>query len=61
MGPLLSIGKGAVMRSSKKQKIQGHSSTGDEVIGVYNVLPQVIWTQHFVEAQDYSIDKNVVK
>jgi hypothetical protein len=36
------------------------SSTEAELVGVDDVMPQVIWTWNFLEAQGYSITDNVV-
>ena len=38
-GAIMSIGKGAIRIFTRKQKIQGKSSTGDELIGTYDALP----------------------
>jgi len=60
-GGMMSLGKGAVTSKSIKQKIQGRSSTEDEVIGVFDMLPQVIWSVYFIEAQGYTVTQNVIK
>jgi hypothetical protein len=59
-GALMSLGKGAVTSTSNKHKIQGRSSTDDELIGVHDTLPQVLWTKYFIEAQGYHIKRNEV-
>ena len=56
----MSLGKGAVTSASNKHKIQGRSSTDDELIGVHNTLLQVLWTKYFIEAQGYTVDRNEV-
>ena len=60
-GGMMSLGKGAVTSKSNKQKIQGRSSTEDELIGVFDMLPQVIWSLYFIEAQGYNVQRNVIK
>ena len=60
-GGMMSLGKGAVTSKSNKQKIQGRSSTEDEIIGVFDMLPQVIWSLYFIEAQGYKVARNVIK
>ena len=49
----LSLGKGAIYSGSWKQRLVAHSSTESELIGVYNVLPQVLWTKQFLEEQGW--------
>ena len=56
----MSLWKGAVTSTSNKHKIQGRSSTDNELIGVHDTLPQVLWTKYFIEAQGYHIDRNEV-
>eukprot|EP00957_Ditylum_brightwellii_P085047 6466742-Ditylum_brightwellii.AAC.1 len=53
-------GKGAVYATSTKQKLNTHSSTKSELVGINDVLPQVLWTQYFLEAQGKEIKDNVV-
>ena len=50
-GATLSLGKGAIYSGSWKQRLVSRSSTESEVIGVYDVLPQVLWTKQFLEEQ----------
>ena len=50
-GATLSLGKGAIYSGSWKQKMVAWSSTKSESIGVYDVLPQVLWTKQFLEEQ----------
>jgi hypothetical protein len=59
-GGVLTLGKGAAYMTSKGQKISTRSSTKSELVGVYDVLPQVLWTQHFLEAQGYSVKDCVI-
>jgi hypothetical protein len=53
-GGAMSLGKGVIYGSSKKQKIISRSSTEAELIGVYDVMPQVLWTRHFLKEQGYN-------
>jgi hypothetical protein len=59
-GGVMSLGKGATYTTSKSQKINTRSSTESELMGVYNVLPQVIWTRNFLEVQGYGIKNSVI-
>jgi hypothetical protein len=36
------------------------SSTKAELVGVDDVMPPVLWTLYFLEAQGYNIDDNVL-
>jgi hypothetical protein len=36
------------------------SSTESEVVGTDNVMPQVLWTLYFLEAQGYKMNNNVL-
>ena len=50
-GATLSLGKGAIYSGSWKQRLVSRSSTESELIGVYDVLPQVLWMKQFLEEQ----------
>ncbi len=60
-GAVLSLGKGGVIRMSQKQKINTKmNSTEEEVVGVDDASSQILWTNYFIKAQGYSIDKMLV-
>jgi hypothetical protein len=59
-GGVMSLGKGAIYGASKKQKIVSRSSTEAELIGVYDVMPQIMWTRHFLKAQGYGTVDSVL-
>ena len=59
-GATLSLGKGGIYNGSWKQKMVPRSSTESELIGVYDVLPQVLWTKKFVEEQGWKDSTTVV-
>ena len=52
---MMSLGRGSATSFSRKQKIQGKSSTKNEIIGVYESLPQALWCKLFLESQGYTI------
>ena len=59
-GGVMSLGKGAIYGTSTKQKLVTRSSTESELVGIYDVMPQILWTRHFLEAQGYAVkDSNV--
>eukprot|EP00934_Nitzschia_sp_Nitz4_P000074 Nitzschia sp. Nitz4//scaffold495_size4786//1166//4435//NITZ4_009233-RA/size4786-processed-gene-0.0-mRNA-1//-1//CDS//3329553072//74//frame0 len=59
-GGTMSLGGGSVYSTSNKQRMVSRSSTESEVIGVYDVLPQIQWTKRFLEAQGMSIQQDTV-
>jgi hypothetical protein len=59
-GGVMSMGKGAVYATSVRQKLTTRSSTEAELVGVHDVLPQVLWTKHFLEAQGHSMKPSII-
>jgi hypothetical protein len=56
----LSMGKGSTCSASKSQRLNTKSSTEPEVVGVDDVMAQVLWTRYFLEAQGHKVEKNTV-
>ena len=54
------MGTGSVFSGSWKQKLVTRSSTESEVVGVYDVLPQILWTKKFLEEQGVRIKETVL-
>jgi hypothetical protein len=59
-GGVMTLGKGAVYGTSTRQKLNTRSSTEAELVGVDDLMAQVLWTRHFLMSQGYPIDDNVV-
>ncbi|MCU0341022.1 MAG: Ty1/Copia family ribonuclease HI, partial [Spirosomaceae bacterium] len=59
-GATLSLGSGAVMSASTKQKVNTRSSTEAELIGLDDYIAQVVWTKNFLEAQGYGVKDTVI-
>ena len=59
-GAALSLGKGGIYSGSWKQRLVARSSTESELIGVYDVLPQALWTKQFLEEQGWLDSATVV-
>ena len=59
-GAVMSLGKGALYSTSKKHKLNTTSSTEAELVSVNDVMPQVLWTRYFLQAQGYDVSDNVV-
>ena len=57
---MLSLGKGGIYCGSWKQRLVARSSTESELIGVYDVLPQVLWTKQFLEEQGWKDSATVI-
>jgi hypothetical protein len=55
-GGVMGMGSGAVYASSQKQKLNTKSSTESDLVGAADVLPQLLWTKYFLEAQGYGTD-----
>jgi hypothetical protein len=49
----MTLGKGAVMSSSRKQKINTCSSTESEIVGVDDALSSILWSLYFLQEQGY--------
>eukprot|EP00957_Ditylum_brightwellii_P055639 4215894-Ditylum_brightwellii.AAC.1 len=43
-GGMLMIGNGALFATSTKQKLNTRSSTKAKLVGVNEVMPQILWT-----------------
>jgi hypothetical protein len=58
-GGAMSMGRGAFMCKSTKQKLNTKSSTEAEVVGASDYLPNTIWATMFLEAQGHDIQENI--
>ena len=59
-GATMSMGNGSVFSGSWKQKLVTRSSTESEVVGVFDVLPQVLWTKKFLEDQGVEVKETIL-
>jgi Reverse transcriptase (RNA-dependent DNA polymerase) len=59
-GGVMTLGKGAAYGTCGKHKLNTRSSTEAELVSLYDVLPQVIWTRNFLEAQGYQVKDSIV-
>jgi hypothetical protein len=55
-GGAITVGKGAVIKISKKQKLNTKSSTDSELVGADDISVMIPWTKLFMEAQGCIID-----
>jgi hypothetical protein len=59
-GGLMSLGRGAHMSFSWKQKLNVRSSCEGELVGIDDALPHILWARYFIEAQGYTVEQNVM-
>jgi hypothetical protein len=59
-GGTLSLGKGSLYSTSTRQKLNTKSSTEAELVGVDDVMPLILWTRYFLDAQGYGVVENKV-
>jgi hypothetical protein len=58
-GGVISLGTGAILCKSAKQKLNTKSSTEAELVGATDFAPNTIWSKKFMEAQGYDISSNI--
>ena len=54
------MGRSALYSAPNKQKLNTKSSTEAELVGVDDLMPQILWTRYFMEAQVVKVSDNVV-
>ena len=59
-GGAMTLGKGTIYGTSTRQKLNTRSSTEGELVGLHDVLPQILWTRYFLCAQGHSTMDTVV-
>ena len=60
-GAVMKMGKhGAVISMSAKQKLNTRSSCEAELVGADDAATKILWTKLFLEAQGYSVKKNIL-
>ena len=57
-GGSFTMGEGMLVNVSTKQKLVTRSLTEAELVATNDVLPQIIWTRYFLEAQGYGVTVN---
>jgi hypothetical protein len=58
-GGAMSLAKG-VYGTSTREKLNARSSTEGGLVGLSDVLPQVLWTRHFLTDQEYDVKDSIV-
>jgi hypothetical protein len=59
-GAMMSMGKGAVISFSNKQKINTKSSSKSKLVSPNHTLSSILHARYFIEAQGYSIEQNIL-
>ena len=59
-GATMSLGKGSVHLTPVQQRLNTKSSTEAKLVGVDDVMPQVIWTRYLLEAQGYGVRESKI-
>ncbi len=59
-GAIMTFDGGRVQSISRKQKLNTKSSTDAELMAADDTSVMILWTKLFMEAQGYSIDKNIL-
>jgi hypothetical protein len=59
-GGTMSMGKGSIYSVASGQKLVARSSTESELIGVHDVMPQIVWTSYFLQAQGVKVNDSIL-
>jgi hypothetical protein len=59
-GATMLLGRGSAYSRSTRQRLNTKSSTEAELVGVDDVMPQVLWTRYFLEAQGYTVRDSII-
>ena len=59
-GAYMTLGRGAIISMSSKQKLNTRSSTETEVVAVDDALGHIMWTRHFLQLQGFNVSDNFV-
>ena len=59
-GAVMTMGKGAILSGSNKQRLNTRSSCEAELVGVDDYATKILWTKLFMEEQGYEIRRNIL-
>jgi hypothetical protein len=59
-GMIMTMGEGAIMSMSTRQKLNTTSSTEAELVGVHDTMGHILWTRNFLKSQGLNVRTNVV-
>jgi hypothetical protein len=60
IGGEFTMGRGFPIVSSTKQKLSTRSSTKSELVGVYDMMPIIVWSCYFLMAQGCGVTQNLL-
>ena len=60
-GAASSLGRGAFMCRSSKQKLNTKSSTESELVGASDFLPNTVWIKNFLQGQGFNVETNILE
>ena len=59
-GGCMTLGRGVIYGTPRRQKLNTKSSTEAELVAADDIMPQLLWTRYFLEAQGYDIKENIL-
>jgi hypothetical protein len=59
-GATMSLGEGAIISVSTKQKVNTRSSTEAELVSIDDVISKVLWTKLFLQEQGWNVNQNII-
>jgi uncharacterized protein YegJ (DUF2314 family) len=59
-GAVMTLGCGALILDSTKQKVNARSLTESTMVTVDNTMAKLLWTKKFIEAQGHKVQANIV-
>ena len=59
-GAIMTLGTGAIISDSTKQKVNARSSTESKMIAADDMISKILWTKRFLEAQGHQVKANIV-
>jgi len=59
-GGIMTLGSGGVYAVFAKSKLNTRSSTESELVGLHDVMPQILWTRSFLKSQGYENSITIV-
>jgi hypothetical protein len=59
-GSTMNMGAGGIINNSTKQKLNTRSSTESELVGVDDIMPQILWTNNFLKEQGYNVTDTIL-
>ena len=59
-GGAMTMGKGATISKSSKQKINTKSSAETEIVGADDMLSTALWSKYFIEDLGYTVEHNIM-